>query len=187
MAEPVRRRFFEVLARLSMLAQHLRLTSGHLTETAGGHLAICPAALPCSNCNVGTTHLKYQVVMGSNFTNGSCTNCTALNGATILLTQDPANACHWSGTIYESCTYQCDLWTVYNGPECPGPVWCGRTAFTIVNAAGGTAYLWDAAISLPTDCSSFTLAYDTANFLNGYPGCNPDLDEVHGNVTLTGL
>lgn len=84
------------------MVDHLRYgAGGHLLYSAGngGHLAYTCGAVPCPDCAAGTTKKTLQVALPNALVNGTCTNCTALAGSTVILNQENGFPCRWTATV----------------------------------------------------------------------------------------
>jgi len=76
------------------------------SPTCSGDTCVCddgsnpqPTGPPCTTCvacDVGTYHRCVQITFAADaFTDNVCTNCSALNGATVVLCGVPGNCCCW--------------------------------------------------------------------------------------------
>jgi hypothetical protein len=150
----------------------LKTAGGNLVYNTANNLAMCGVGTACAHCNTGTTPAQMQAKLPTDagFINqpGVCTNCTALSGATILLTQSGGNACVWTATIAPgdaTCT-----WTV----TLDLGVTLGN-AVTLTVASSISAFVWQkSAAGLPLNC----------NFNNySLPLLSNDLFDCQGAVT----
>lgn len=117
-------------------------------KNAGGDLVYdttCCCAAACPLCIPGTIHRQVQVVTGLIVVPGTCllTDCTNLNNATFVLTQDPLSGCFWVADVtFGACTYH--LVFLVNGAS--------NLIFSIVDPNTGGFLSWSLNGTGPFDC-----------------------------------
>lgn len=122
----------------------------------------CCGPTPCVNCNAGTTPTGVTLVIAG-IVNGTCTNCTSLNGSHVL----PAGP--------YPCTFTATMATVNCGGTYPSSILDagfgyplgGEVSASIKTGAGAEVVRWANAVAMPCDCSTTRILALSLN-IDGY-------------------